>query len=199
MASVSIRSLYHYFPNKEAAGGPVIDRHNNETMQLYGNRWLGWRCSQSRRYANSSSSDRRPSRQSEGTPRAGGSRWPSARLVPVRHATTARLAGNDRLATTDAEHGRSIDWSVPELHIFRSGTGCTDLGSSNATTVRHRFRRYRTTSPVTSSTNRPAFSPARMSGRCKTAACVSASSAVTQMKAAISVSATSTSSRCASR
>ncbi len=132
MASVSIRSLYHYFPNKEAAGGPVIDRHNNETMQLYGNRWLGWRCSQSRRYANSSSSDRRPSRQSEGTPRAGGSRWPSARLVPVRHATTARLAGNDRLATTDAEHGRSIEWSVPELHIFRSGTGCTDLGSSNA-------------------------------------------------------------------
>jgi hypothetical protein len=42
--------------------------------------------------------------------------------------------------------------------------------------ARDSVRRYRSTSPVTSSTKAPAFSSARRSGRCKTAECVSASS-----------------------
>lgn len=59
--------------------------------------------------------------------------------------------------------------------------------------------RYRSTSLVTSSMNMVAFSPLRTSGRCITAPWVRASTVVTQTKAASSTSATSISSRCASR
>ena len=68
--------------------------------------------------------------------------------------------------------------------------------SSNSSPERtHDFCRNRTTRRVTLSTNLSVFSPARISGRCKTAACVSASTTVTQIKAATSRSATPISSR----
>jgi AcrR family transcriptional regulator len=48
MAGVSIRSLHLHFPIKEALAAAVIDRHDSETMQLYGNRSSRWRRCQSR-------------------------------------------------------------------------------------------------------------------------------------------------------
>src|SRR5262249_47922126 len=47
--------------------------------------------------------------------------------------------------------------------------------------LRNGVRRYRSTSPVTSSTNSPDLSSARMSGRRRTAECVRASTVVTKM------------------
>ncbi len=110
----------------------------------------------------------------------------------------SRVAEVDRRPSSRAPKARAA-WQRPRRPAVPSRYAiCTRerLASSSSD---YDVRRYRTSRRVTSSTNRPAFSSLRMSGRRRTAACVSASTTVTQTKAARSGSATSISSRCASR
>jgi hypothetical protein len=87
-----------------------------------------------------------------------------------------------------------------QINIFnRAPLSGISFRFGSASVSDHEARRYRTTRPVTSSTNCCAFLSARMSGRRRTAAWVRASTTVTRTKAARSRSATSISSRCASR
>jgi predicted RNA-binding Zn ribbon-like protein len=119
-------------------------------------------------------------------------RWqtPDSLILPIAHAIASLLTSED------LSHVKACERSPCTLFFLDRTRSQARFAASSPD---HDVRRYRTTRRVTSSTNRPAFSSLRISGRRRTAAWVSASTTVTKTKAARSRSATSISSRCASR
>src|SRR5262249_35573828 len=94
-----------------------------------------------------------------------------------RRLAQRELAGGTRevaLLHHREEDGQQVQVEPPEIEWIDRGHRDYRL----TFLIRLGVRRYRTTRRVTSSTNREAFSPARMSGRCRTAECVRASTVV---------------------